>query len=279
MTVVLDGKSLTLDDVVRVARHGERVELAPSALERMARARAVVEEALTRGDEVYGLTTGVGERKRIKVSADEVEDFQRLMILNHRVGQGPPAPRDVVRAMLLRLANGFAGGTAGVRPELAEGLVQALNEADEPTVRILGSVGEADLAPLADAAHGVFLERGVRLAPGEGLALINSNAFSTGFAALAIADAQRLRAALDVAGALDLEAFAANLSILHPAVADLRPFEGLRTTVLALRGLLAGSSLWDPGAARSLQDPLTFRCLPQLHGVARDALTYGRWQT
>ena len=276
MTVVLTGNDLTIDQLVHVARHGERAELSPDALVRMATTRAVVERVLERDLTVYGLTTGVGSRKRVRVRADEAQEFNRMLILNHRVGQGDLASDDVVRAMLLRLANGFAKGTTGVRPELAELAVRALNEGPLPRVRILGSTGQSDLPQMADLAHG-FLD-GFALAAKEGLALINNNSFSSAWAALAVADCTRLLDALDVAGALDLEAFAANLSILHPAVAEARPYAGLRATLSRLTGLLAGSYLWADGAARNLQDPLTFRGLPNIHGAARDALDYARQQ-
>ena len=235
-------------------------------------AREVVERVLARDVEVYGLTTGVGSRKRVRVRADEEQEFNRMLILNHRVGQGDLASDEVVRATLLRLANGFAKGTSGVRPELAELTVRALNEGRLPRVRTLGSTGQSDLPQMADLAHGLL--DGFVLAAKEGLALINNNAFSSASAALAVADCWRLLDALDVAGALDLEAFAANLSILHPAVAEARPYDGLRATLTRLTDLLAGSYLWDDGAARNLQDPLTFRGLPNIHGAARDALAF-----
>ncbi len=276
MTVVLSGNSLTLDAVIRVAREGAPVELAPEAVERMRETRALVERVLERGDEVYGLSTGVGAEKRLRVTPGEQDDFNRKLILNHRVGQGVAAGDDIVRATMLRLANGLAAGTAGVRPELAQRLVDALNDGRRPHVRELGSLGQADLAPNADLAHELY--RDVRLAAGEGLALLNNNAFSTGAAALAVADCARLLDTLDVAGALDLEAFGANLTIIDPAVGETRPYTGLRTSLARLTGLLEGSFLWEAGAARSLQDPLTFRCLPQVHGAARDALAYTRRQ-
>jgi len=276
MTVVLTGNDLALEQLVRVARRGEKVEISPDAIARMQTGRAAVERVLERELTVYGITTGVGARKRVSVRGDEAEEFNRMLILNHRVGQGDFASDEVVRATLLRLANGFAKGTSGVRPELAELAVRALNEGRLPRVRTLGSTGQSDLPQMADLAHG-FLD-GFALAAKEGLALINNNAFSTASAALAVADCTRLLDALDVAGALDLEAFAANLSILHPAVADARPYDGLRTTLSRLTDLLAGSYLWDEGAARNLQDPLTFRGLPNIHGAARDALAFGRRQ-
>lgn len=272
MTVTLTGTGLTLEDVVRVARSSEPVELVSEAVERMREARAVVEAAVDRGDAVYGVTTGVASRKRVRVSADEAAEFNRRLIQSHRVGQGPAAPTDVVRAAMLRLANGFASGTTGVRPQVAERLVAALNASESPHVRLLGSIGQSDLAPNADLAHGLFEE--FPLASGEALWLVNSNAFSTGFAALAVADAERLLDSLHVAGALDLEAFAANLAHLHPVIARTRPSAGLRASLEQLTELLAGSSLWEPGAARNLQDPLSFRGLPQMLGAVRDALDF-----
>src|SRR2546421_4134526 len=127
MTVVLTGNDLALEQLVRVARGGEAVEISPEAVARMEMTRAVVERVLERDLMVYGLTTGVGARKRVRVRADETEEFNRMLILNHRVGQGDFAADDVVRATLLRLANGFAKGTSGVRPELAELIIRALN--------------------------------------------------------------------------------------------------------------------------------------------------------
>jgi histidine ammonia-lyase len=268
--VILTGRDLTLDEVTRVARSNERVTLAPEALERMAATRSIVDQALGSGNRIYGLTTGVGARRDVDVTAAEAGAFNRLVLLNHLVGQGPPWPNEVVRAALLKLANSFASGTAGVRPELAEQLVAALNDGAHPSVRRYGSVGIADLAFNADLA----VELGLEPEAKEGLALLNHTAFSTGAAALAVADAATLLDALDVALALDLEAFAANVSVLHPAVGDTRPYPGLVSTLERVRALLDGSYLWGKEAARFIQDPLSFRSAPQVHGAARDALAF-----
>jgi histidine ammonia-lyase len=276
MTVALTGDDLSVEQVVRVAREREPVELAPDALARIEAGRSVVEHVLEVNAPVYGVTTGVGARKSVRVDPADSEEFNRMLILNHIVAQGDPAPEDVVRGTLVRLANGFAKGTAGVRLELAELVVRALNEGPLPRVRMLGSVGQADLPAMADVAHGLVGD--APLAAKEGLALLNNNAFSTAVATLAVADLARLLNTADVAGALDLEGFAANVSMLHPAIAETRPYAGLRASIERLRSLLAGSFLWDEGAARNLQDPLTFRCLPQVHGAARDALAYVRDQ-
>ena len=275
MTVTVTGGALTLDEVVRVARDGERVELAPEAVEQVRRGREVVERSVARGDAVYGLTTGIGVHKRESVRPPDLPEFNRRLILEHRVGQGAAAPEDVVRATTLRMANGFARGSSGVRVELVEHVVAALNDGAVPHVRMLGSYGQADLPANADLAHGLLGD--FELAAKEGIALLNHNGFSTALAALAVADARRLLDALEVAGALDLEAFAANPSVLDPAVGMHRPYPGLREALAHVRALLEGSYLWDE-PARNLQDPLVFRTLPQVQGAARDALTYAEAQ-
>lgn len=276
MTVVLSGSGLTVADVVRVARDAEPVELSPEAVERMRETRALVERVVARGDEVYGTTTGVGARKKVRVPLEEIPAFNRRLIANHLIGTGPDAPPEVVRATMLRHANMLAKGTSGVRPEIAERIVRALNDGESPRVRMLGSIGQGDLGPMAELAATLFAD--AELLAKEGIALVNSNAFSTALASLAVADTQRLVDTLDVTGAMDLEAFASNLTMLHPAIGDVRPYPGLCFALERLRGLLEGSYLWEKGAARNLQDPLTFRCLPQIHGATRDALDFARKQ-
>src|SRR3984957_10289090 len=276
MTISLNGSDLTVTQVVAAARHGEAVMLAPGAITAMRQSRTVVEEVLSKGDPVYGLTTGVGERKAFSLDPAQRQRFNHRLVLNHRVAQGSAAPPDVVRGAMLCLANSYAKGVTGVRPELAQMIVTLLNEGFAPPVRMLGSIGQGDLGPMADLAHGLLTRSGLAVAENEGLALVSSNAFTTAWACIAIADADRLMSVFDVAGALDLEAFGANLTCLHPIIEQTRPFPGLAATLSALRALLAGSYLWQPGAARFLQDPLTFRCLPQIHGAARDALAYAR---
>ena len=272
MTVVLTGHDLDRDQVVRAAREHESVELAAEARARMTRSRAIVRAALERGDPVYGSNTAVGVLKRVGIEAGRTDEYASWMIRHHIVGQGPPASAELVRATMLRLANHLAEASAGVRPELADRLVTALNDGETPPVRTIGSIGQADLAPLAELADGLF--RGMELEAGEGTALLDNNAFSTGWAALAVDDVAILLDAMDVAGALSLEGLAANPTMFHPAIADARPYPGLRRTLERLRELLAGSAIWDAGVARNLQDPLTFRNLPQIQGACRDVFDH-----
>ena len=270
MTLVLTGRDLTLHQVIDVARDNARVALGPQALERMPRAHDLAQRVFASGAPTYGLTTGFGAQKRVAVTADDVSRFNRSQIQDHRAGQGPPAPDDVVRAAMLVLANLFAGGTTVVRPELADAVVRALNEDRHPLVRLHGSIGVSDLTAMADLAHGVIGP--MDLAAGEGLALLNNSAFGTGLAALALFDATRLLDAADVAGALSLEGFAANLSVLHRGIEKTRPHPGFVAALERARSLLQGSFLWQDGAARNLQDPLTFRSAVAVQGVGREAL-------
>jgi histidine ammonia-lyase len=276
VTVVVDGASLSLEDVVSVAVRGQAVTLGTGVRERMQAHREVVVDMLARGEDVYGLTTGVAERKRARLVASDQARFNRALLRNHLIAQGPLAPAELVRATMLVLLNSFAIGVAGVRPELAEVLIRALGEQVVPRVRTLGSVGQADLGPLADLADWLLEWSGFEPAENEGLALIDTNAFSTGCAALALARAEDLLDAMDVAAALDFEAYAANVTALHPIVAETRSSPGVATSVSNLRRALEGSVLWDADAARNLQDPLTFRCVPQVHGAARDAVEFAR---
>ena len=279
MTVQLDGFALDADTVRLVALDGAGAELAPGAEDRMRRSREVLQQVADAGQPVYGYSTGVGALKRVALNRSESIRFSHKIVLDCRVGVGPLASPEVVRATLLVLANTLARGTAGVRPDLAAVVLRALNEGWPLEMRSRGSVGEADLAPMADLAAGLLDRSGLVLEPGEGLAMVDNNCFATAAGALAVVAAGDLADALDAAAALDLEAFRANLSALDPLLDELRPYPGLRVAAGRLRGLLADSALWDPGAARNLQDPLSFRCLPGLHGALRDALDYAHRQT
>ena len=269
--MLLTGRDLELADVVAVARGGGRVELSEEALAAMAAASALAAAVAERGKPVYGLTTGLGVQKRTRQEHED-SGFSWRQVAESRAGVGPLASPDVVRAAMLVFTNQLAGATTCARPALAERLVQALNDGERPEVRSRGSIGASDLAQMSDLAAAVF--DGVELAQGEGLALINSSAFGTGSAALALADAGRLLDAADVAAALALEGFAANLSVLHPAIERARPDPVLADTLARLRGLLEGSYLWTQGAARNLQDPLNFRSAAPVQAAARRALEY-----
>ena len=235
----------------------------------MTRARALAQTVFERGEPTYGLTTGFGAQKRVSVTPADVSRFNRSQIQDHRAGQGPPAPDDVVRAAMLGLANLFAGGTTVARPSSPTPSSSAQRWL-LPRVHLHGSIGVSDLTAMADIADGVVADRD--LPAGEALALLNNSAFGTALAALALSDATRLLEAADVAGALSLEGFAANLSVLHAGIEATRPHPGFVSTLARARSLLEGSFLWADGEARNLQDPLTFRSTVAVQGVGREAL-------
>jgi histidine ammonia-lyase len=278
MPIVLTGSDLSIDDVVDVARAHDTVTLDAGASSRMTATRAIVERVLERGDEVYGLNTGVGVLKRVGVPAhaETLASFNLAVVRAHRVSAGADAPADVARATMVCLANTLATGAAGVRPVLVERVLERLNADAVPAIRVLGSIGQADLAAMADLA--LEIVRDLELAPGEALALLDNNAFSSAWAALALADTRRLVESMEAAGALSLEAFGANLTMIHPVTDAIRPYPGLASSRARLAEHLEGSHLFDPGEPRHLQDPLTFRNLPQILGAARDALAFAERQ-
>ena len=263
--ITLTGSDLTLDQVCAVARDAALVDLDPAALEAMARARAVVERAVADGEPAYGVTTGVGSRKSFDADA---AGHDRLLVRQHRISQGAPAPHEVVRGTALRLANALARATTVARPELAVLLVAALNDDRLPEIRVLGSIGQSDLAQMADLADGFLGD--FELARGEAITLLNQSAFATAYGALAFSDALVLLDALDYAAALDLEALGANRNSVHPAIGVARPYPGLQATLARLGELLEGSEV----SGRDLQDPLTFRTIAQQNGACRDAFGF-----
>ncbi len=266
--VVVTGSSLTLDDVLAVARGGAGARLDEETRARIAAGHATLLRSLAADVAVYGANTGVGAAKLDQVADDA--RFNRVMLANHRVASGPDAPPDVVRATILRVANHLATGRNGVRPELVEALLATLDAPEPPRMQALGSLGIGDIGPLVDLALDALGD--FAFGPSEGLALFDHNAYGTAAAALAIADCRRLADALDATIALDLEGFGANLGAIDPIVAASRPYPGIIAVRERVAGLLAGSDLEDRSRARNLQDPVCFRSAVQIQGAFRDVL-------
>jgi len=210
--VTLDGQSLTLADVVAVARGNAPVALDPKALDAVRQSRRAVEAAVERGDTIYGVNTGFGRLAHVRIPPDQARQLQLNLVRSHASGVGEPLGQDAVRAMMLLRANVLARGTSGVRPVLPELLVDMLNRKIHPTVPSQGSVGASgDLAPLSHLALAMIGEGDVRvpnpitLEAKEGLAFVNGTQAQTGLAALLVSDAWTLwrtahGAALDLDG-------------------------------------------------------------------------------
>lgn len=284
--LVLGDHPLRCDEVVAVA-HGRPVVLGETARARMKASRAILDEVLARGDAVYGLTTGVGAVKTVRIGADRQEAFQVLLLRAHRVGHGELAAAPLVRATMLVRAAGLALGAAGVRPEVADAFCRALDAGVTPRVHQLGSVGQADLSQLAEiglaligygedgAALAVSGYQPTSLGPREAHAIVNGNAFSVGSACLALDSAARALRALDVSAAVSIEALTGNVDALHPMVAAVRPHAGAAQAIDRLRALLRGGALvTGRRPARAIKDPLAFKVVPQTHGGAFQALSH-----
>jgi len=289
----LTGDGLTPEAIVRVARGLSPVALHPGAVARIEAGRAVVERYLADGREAYGLSTGLGARVGVRLAEQDLADFSLQTIRGRANAVGPRLPAEAVRAAMLVRVNGIARGGSGARPALAEALVALLNERVHPVVPEIGSVGAGDLCVLAHVGLALVGEGAAEscgsvlparealaraglaplaLAPKDGLALINATAASAACAALALADARELLEIAQVAAALAFEGFRANVTPIDPRVAAARPAPGQAACAAGLRALLAGGALMQPGAARRLQDPLSFRCVSQVHGSLAAAL-------
>ncbi|MGH6886587.1 MAG: aromatic amino acid lyase, partial [Geminicoccales bacterium] len=291
--LVLDGGGLTVDGVTEVARGARRVAVAEAVWLRIDAAREVVERYAEGNEPVYGLNTGLGGNLGHRLAPDEIAAFQVQLIRGRAVALGPPFSTEVVRAALIARANGIANGASGVsRPVLAM-LVELLNRGVTPVVPSRGSIGAADLAPMAHIGL-VMLGLGeaqfqgrvlpgsealrqaglqpATLGPKDGLGLINANAVTVGHAALVLSDARRLLLTAAATAALACEGYAANPSTFDARTAALRKAPGQESAAALFRALLEGSSLAETDAPRVIQDALSFRCLPQIAGAALHAL-------
>ena len=295
-TVMITEVPLAIEDLLAVV-DGAQVELDDGARAKIAAGRAVVDRALTAGEAVYGLTTQVGHGKDTRLTEEEIRGEQQFLVMSHSGGIGPPLPAAIVRAALAVRLNGIARGGSGAGVAVAEILAAMLNAGVHPVVPETASVGAGDLPQMAGLAQvaigmGRAEYRGEVLPGGEalrragiaplvlggkdGLALISANGVSVGQAALVVARAARVAEAADVAAALSMEATGANTSVLDPAVGRAKPIPGQVAAADHLRVLLAGSPLLGPGGARSVQDALSFRVVPQVHGALREYVTSAR---
>jgi histidine ammonia-lyase len=293
--LVLTGQGLTPEQVADVARRDRTVRLAPEALERMRQSRAVVERAIAENRPVYGLTTGLGSRVTQRLTREDMVDFSRNTILGRANAVGPRLNRDAVRALMLVRANQLALGGAGAQPQMAEWLVAALNAGLHPEVPLIGSVGAADLCQMAHVGlaligesqaeyQGTILPTAVamqraglkplELGPKDGLAICSANSATAGRAALVFIDATEVAHLAQVTAALTFEGFRANLTPLDPRVQAARPAPGQAEAAAEFLDLLDGTLLTEPGEARRLQDPLSLRCVSQVHGALKSALAF-----
>ena len=296
----LDGQSLQLVDVERVARGAARVELADEARVRVERARALVDRVVAEKRVVYGITTGFGALAEVVIPPARIRELQLNLIRSHAAGVGEPYSREEARAITLLRANVLALGHSGVRPVVIERLLDLLNVGIEPVIPERGSVGASgDLAPLSHLAL-VLLGEGEAWIDGErtagadalrraglqplvleakeGLALNNGTQVQTAVGILALLAAERAVESAEVAGAMSLEALRGTPDAFSEHVQRVRPHAGQALSAARLRGLLGDSEIRESHRDNDprVQDAYSLRCMPQVHGAARNGLSYVR---
>jgi histidine ammonia-lyase len=292
--VTLDVAPVPLVDLLQVAR-GAPVGLSESARERIEAGRRVVDGVLASGRAVYGLTTGVGHGKDVRVPDEALIGQQYMIVRTHSGGFGPLLSTEVTRAAMAVRLVGLTRGGSGASPAVADSLVAMLNAGVHPLLPRTSSVGAADIGAMALIAQvaigtGRAEYRGKSLSGSEalaragipplvlqakdGLALVSANGVSVGQGALVAERAGALADAAETVAALSMEATRGNPSVALPVVADGKPFPGLVESCRQLRAVLEGSYLWVTDAPASVQDPLSFRVVPQVHGAFRDTTAF-----
>jgi len=300
MTLVVSGRGLTIEDVVRVARDGEKVELAAESVKRIHACRAMLEKKIVAHEIMYGVNTGIGEFSEVVLNDDQIQDFQRYLVYNHAAGIGEPMPIEWVRAAMLGRINVHAHGNSGSRLEITQTFVDMLNKGVTPYVCTKGSVGACgDLAPMSQIAllmlgegqayyQGVlyegkeaFAKAGIPV-PGlmarDGLAAINGSNVLTAMSALFLYDMNKWLKQAEIAASMSLEALKANLRPYFPKIHEVRGFKGAIRSAAAIRKCVAGGDLAEGKLKSKVQDAYSMRSTPQVIGAAHDALAYARSQ-
>jgi histidine ammonia-lyase len=297
--ISLDGDRLTLEEVQDIARGRAQAAIHPSVRVKMKKSRDVVEDALRRGEKIYGVTTGFGLLSDRIINPSQVVELQRNLIRSHSVGVGPDFDEETTRAIMVLRANVLAKGYSGVRPEVLKTLVEMINKGVHPVIPEQGSVGASgDLAPLAHLASVLIgegeavyrarrmtgrraMERAgipaLTLKAKEGLSLINGTQAMTGVGLLTLLRAERLCKSADIIAACTLDALKGTFSAFDPDIQRVRPLQGQ----MAVANNFQKLGKYDPIAeshksCTKVQDAYSLRCIPQVHGAVRDALHYVR---
>jgi histidine ammonia-lyase len=323
--ILLDGSTLTLEQLLAIADRGEPVALAEAARDRVRASRAVVDRRAQGEEPAYGINTGFGSFAEVKIAPDALEALQLNLLRSHAAGLGDPLPPRTVRATMALRANVLAKGFSGLRPETIDALIALLNAGVHPSVPSRGSVGASgDLAPLAHLALVLIGEgevlidddddddqrkarkarkdnfdplrasrplrsipgaealaraglKPITLGPKEGLALINGTQPSTAVLALALAAADQVARAADIAAALSIDALRGSIHPFDARIHAARPFRGQLTSAANIETLMRGSGINQSHEhCGKVQDAYSLRCAAQVHGAVREALRFVR---
>ena len=292
----LSDKPLTLDDLTAVLHGGVTVELPAETRDKIARCRTYLDQKLAGSTQaIYGINTGFGSLYNKNISHDQLEKLQENLVKSHACGTGPEVPEEIVTLMLFLKAQSLSYGYSGVQVLTVERLVAMYNERVLPVIYEMGSLGASgDLAPLAhlslpllglgevqhnhtrlsgEAVNKQFQWKPIAFAAKEGLALLNGTQFMSAYGTWCVLHGQRLLHFANLIGALSLDAFDGRIEPFLPSVHAIRPHTGQQSVAAAIRASLAGSELIAQ-AKKHVQDPYSFRCIPQVHGASADALEY-----
>ena len=294
--VIIDGNSLTLIDIINVARNNYNVELSQEATERVIKSRDLVNKFVDEERVVYGITTGFGKFSDVVITKEESMLLQRNLIISHACGVGNILDEEIVRAVMLLRANALAKGFSGIRLSTLEKLIQILNNGVHPVIPEKGSLGASgDLAPLSHMVlvllgEGEAIYKGQRLTgkeamkkadidtieltSKEGLALINGTQVMTAIGAIAIYDAINLSKMADITASLTMEALNGIVTPFDDKVHIVRPHRGQIDTAKNMLKLLEGSQMTTTQGQVRVQDAYSLRCIPQIHGASKDAIEY-----
>ena len=300
MTLVVSGENLSIEEVVQVARHDQKVEIHPQAVRRMEDCREMLEKKIRNNEIMYGVNTGIGEFSEVVLSDEQVQDFQKYLIYNHAAGIGDPAPLEFVRGAMLSRVNVLSNEQSGIRPLIVQTFVEMLNRGVTPYVCQKGSVGACgDLAPMAQIALLLLgegqayyqeklldgreaLERASIPVPGlearDGLAAINGSNFIAAMSALCLHDAYRWLKQAIIASAMSLESLKANLKPYSLLLHEARGFPGAVQCASIINSLVAEGDLKEGRVECKVQDAYSMRSTPQVIGAALDALAWARSQ-
>ncbi len=300
MTITITGLGLTVEKLVKVARHKEKVKLHPDALKRIRKCREVLDKKIKEKEIMYGVNTGIGEFSEVVLSDDQVKKFQKYLIYNHAAGIGDPAPTEYVRAAMLARVNIHAHGQSACRPEITKTLVEMLNKDVTPYVCQKGSVGACgDLAPMSQIAllmlgEGKAYYKG-KLLPGkkamekagikipglkarDGLSIINGSNLLTSMSAIFLYDANNFLKQAEIAAAMSLEALKANMKPYTSKLHEARGFPGAIRSAKAINRLVKGGDLKNEKIQCKVQDAYSMRSTPQVIGTAHDAIRWAKSQ-
>ncbi|GAU77380.1 histidine ammonia-lyase [Fusibacter sp. 3D3] len=294
--VMIDGKSLTIEDIINVSRKNFKIQITEDALVKVDKARKLVDYFVDEKKVVYGITTGFGKFSDVVISKEETTDLQTNLIISHACGVGTPFTEDVSRAIMLLRVNNLAKGHSGVRRVTLNTLVEMINRGVHPLIPEKGSLGASgDLAPLAhmvlvmlglgeaiyqgeklsgaDAMKKAGIET-IVLTSKEGLALINGTQVMTAVGTLVTYEAVQLLKLSDISTSLTVEALKGITDAYDPRLHQVRPHLGQIKTAENLLNILKGSKLTTKQGEIRVQDAYTLRCVPQIHGASKDAVQY-----